>query len=227
VTALARGAWDEAVEHSLAPDAVAHQRHGFLGIAALANAYAGDLDRARAFNDQWLVVACSPSRLAWATYYQAEIENLSHRPDLAEQRYLEAMTLGRNAGDSFVIGVATIGLFTLRALDGREQDALAGYGEAIELFARTGYWTHQWITLRNLAVLLRRLGDVETADVIEAAADVAPDAPATPTTSRRLATLTPDHSPAAAVPSGPVPGRTEILNIARRAIDRHLNRGGD
>jgi predicted ATPase len=228
VTALARGAWDEAVEHSLAPDAVAHQRHGFLGVAALANAYAGDLDRARAFNDQWLAVASSPSRLAWATYYQAEIENLSHRPDLAEQRYLEAMTLGRTAGDSFVIGVATIGLFTLRAIDGREQEALAGYREAIELFARTGYWTHQWITLRNLAILLRRLGDAETADVIEAAADVAPDAPATPATSRLLASLTPDRSPHSADrPSGPVPGRTEILDLARRAIDRHLNRGGD
>jgi hypothetical protein len=163
--------------------------------------------------------------LAWATYYQAEIENLSHRPDLAEQRYLEAMTLGRNAGDSFVIGVATIGLFTLRAMEGREQEALAGYREAIELFARTGYWTHQWITLRNLAILLRRLGDVETADVIEAAADVAPDAPATPTTSRQLAALTPDRSSAAAVrPAAPVPGRSELLDIARRAIERQLDR---
>ena len=105
------------------------------------------------------------------------------------------MTLGRNAGDTFVIGVATIGLFTLRAIDGREQEALAGYREAIELFARTGYWTHQWITLRNLAILLRRLGDVETAEIIEAAADVAPDAPATPATSRQLVTLTTDRSP--------------------------------
>ena len=197
VSALARGAWDEAVEHCLAPDAVDHQRHGFLGMAALASAYAGDLDRARALNDRWLAEATSPSRLAWATYYQAEIENLASRNDLAEQRYLEAITLGRKAGDTFVIGVATIGLSTLRAIDGREHEALAGYRDVIELFARTGYWTHQWITLRNLAILLRRLGDVETAEVIEAAADVAPDAPATPATSRQLATLTPDHSPEA------------------------------
>ena len=96
-------------------------------MAALASAYAGDLDRARALNDRWLAEATSPSRLAWATYYQAEIENLASRNDLAEQRYLEAITLGRNAGDTFVIGVATIGLFTLRAIDGREHEALAGY----------------------------------------------------------------------------------------------------
>ena len=120
-------------------------------MAALASAYAGDLDRARALNDRWLAEATSPSRRAWATYYQAEIENLANRRDLAEQRYLEAITLGRNAGDTFVIGVATIGLFTLRTIDGREHEALAGYREVIELFARTGYWTHQWIALRNLA----------------------------------------------------------------------------
>ena len=65
---------------------------------------------------------------------------------------------------------------------------------SIELFARTGYWTHQWIALRNLAILLRRLGDVETAEVIEAAADVAPDAPATPATTKLTAVLTADRS---------------------------------
>ena len=223
VTALARGAWDETVEQCLATDVVVHHRHGFLGLAALASAYAGHLDRARVLNEQWLAAATSPSRRAWATYYQAEIENLAHRPDLAEQHYLEAMTLGRNAGDSFVIGVATIGLFTLRAIDGREQEALAGYREAIDLFARTGYWTHQWITLRNLAILLRRLGDVETAEIIETAADVAPDAPATPATSRQLVTLTADRSRESVPrPYAGVPGRAKVLEIARQAIERHL-----
>ena len=194
-------------------------------MAALASAYAGDLDRARALNDRWLAEAASPSRLAWATYYQAEIENLADRNDLAEQRYLEAITLGRNAGDTFVIGVATIGLVTLHATDGRQHDALVACRDAIELFARTGYWTHQWIALRNLATLLRRLGDDETAEIIEAAADAAPDAPATPATSRQhLATRIPHQSPQTVRRNGPVPGRTEILDIARRAMERHLNR---
>jgi predicted ATPase/DNA-binding SARP family transcriptional activator len=224
VSALAKGAWDEALEHSLASDAVAHQRHGFLGLAALANAYAGDLDRARIFNARWLAEATSPSRLAWATYYQAEIENLADHNELAEQRYVEAITLGRQAGDTFVIGVATIGLANLHAVDGREHEALAGYRDVIDLFARTGYWTHQWIALRNLTSLLRRLGDVETAEVLEAAADVAPDAPAIPATSRRLATPPPDRPPEAGRRSVQIPGRTETLDIARQAIERHLSR---
>jgi predicted ATPase/DNA-binding SARP family transcriptional activator len=227
VSALAKGAWDEAIEHSLGPDVVAHQRHGFLGVAALASAYAGDLDRARTFNARWLAEATSPSRLAWATYYQAEIENLAGRNDLAEQRYLEAITLGRKAGDSFVVGVATIGFANLRAVDGREHEALAGYHDVIELFARTGYWTHQWIALGNLANLLRRLGDVETAEVLEAAADAAPDAPATPATSRRPAIPPPGRPPAAGRQSPQLPVRTEILNVARQAIARHLEQPVD
>jgi len=154
-------------------------------------------------------------------YYQAEIENLANARDLAEQRYLEAVTLGRTAGDSFVIGVATIGLLTLRTVDGREQDALAGYRDVIELFERTGYWTHQWIALRNLANLLRRLDDVETAEVIEAAAENAPDAPAIPATTKLTAVLTADCSRGTPRASAPVPGRTDILDIARRAIERH------
>jgi hypothetical protein len=173
-------------------------------------------------NDRWLAEVTSPSRLAWATHYQAEIESLARCQDLAEQRYLEAMTLGRNAGDTFVIGVATIGLATLRASDGREHEALAGYREVIEVFARTGYWTHQWIALRNLATLLRRLDDVETAGVIEAAADVAPDAPANPATSTHLAPTR--ERPPETVGLRPVPGRAEILALARGAIERHLTR---
>ncbi len=218
---LARGAWSEAVEHCLSDDAGSHSRHGFHGLAALACAYAGDLDRARILNDRWLAEATSPSRRAWGAYYQAEIENLANARDLAEQRYLEAVTLGRTAGDSFVIGVATIGLLTLRTVDGREQDALAGYRDVIELFERTGYWTHQWIALRNLANLLRRLDDVETAEVIEAAAENAPDAPAIPATTKLTAVLTADCSRGTPRASAPVPGRTDILDIARRAIERH------
>ena len=66
----------------------------------------------------------------------------------------------------------------MRADAGRIHDALRGYREVIDYFARTGNWTHQWTTLRNLADLLRRLGDDEPAALLDAAADQAPDAPA-------------------------------------------------
>jgi hypothetical protein len=63
--------------------------------------------------------------------------------------------------------------------------------------------------LRNLADLLRQLGDHEPAAVIDAAADQAPDAPGI------------DRPPPPAVP---VPGRAAVLALARRAIERHLTR---
>ncbi len=77
----------------------------------------------------------------------------------------------------------------------------------IDYFDRTGNWTHLWATLRNLADLLRRLGDHEPAAVIDAAADAAPDAPAV------------DRPPA---PAAAAPGRAAVLTLAREAIDRHL-----
>ncbi|MGH4008829.1 MAG: hypothetical protein ACRDTH_11855 [Pseudonocardiaceae bacterium] len=48
-----------------------------------------------------------------------------------------------------------MGLLTARADAGRVHDALRGYRDVIDYFARTGNWTHQWVALRNLAGLLR------------------------------------------------------------------------
>jgi hypothetical protein len=146
-----------------------------------------------------------------AAYYDGEIENLARRHERAEQHYVEAVALGRSSGDTFVVGVATVGLLSMRGRDGCEHEALTGYREVMDYFARTGNWTHQWTTLRNLADLLRRLGDPEPAALLDAAADAAPDAPA-----RAGGPVTP--------PAGPVPGRAAVLDLARGTIERHLGR---
>jgi hypothetical protein len=113
--------------------------------------------------------------------------------------------------------VATVGLLTVRSDADRVDDALRGYRDVIGYFARTSNWTHLWATLRNLADLLRRLGDHNPATVIATAADHAPDAPAV------------DHShapepPAALVPGIPIPSRADVLEVARQAIERNLKR---
>jgi hypothetical protein len=81
----------------------------------------------------------------------------------------------------------------------------------VDYFARTGNWTHLWATLRNLADLLRRLGDEETAAQLDAAADLAPDAPV-------------DDRRPRVPPAGPAPGRGAALRLAREAIARNLTR---
>lgn len=204
-----RGAHAEAVKHALAAAALAPGPCDNLGTAALALAYAGDLDRARVLNDRGLVGAEAPTLLSWGAYVDGEIDRLAGRPELAERHYRSAVDLARHSGATLLVGLATLGLVAVLGRDGRVDDTLRGYRDVIDYFARTGSWSHLWTTLRNLADLLRGLGDDEPAALIDAAADQAPDAPSL------------DHPPTAAVS---VPGRAAVLALARETIDRHRRR---
>jgi len=138
---------------------------------------------------------------AWGAYVDGEIDSLAGHSEPAERHYLRAIDLARASGATFLIGVATVGLHAVRAAAGRVHDALHGYREAIDYFARTGNWTHQWTTLRNLANLLRRLADHEPAAALDAAAGRGLDSSDGRTTPKRAA----------------------VLELARDAIDRHLS----
>ncbi|GEL20566.1 hypothetical protein [Pseudonocardia asaccharolytica] len=145
--------------------------------------------------------------LSWGAYVAGEIESSAGRREPAERHYLWAIDLARTSGATFLIGVATVGLLRVRAGAGRVHDALRGYRDMIDYFARTGNWTHLWVTLRNLADLLRRLGDNEPAARLVAAADRAPDAPAD---GLRGAAPSPP-----VVPGPPAPSRATVLEVAR------------
>jgi predicted ATPase/DNA-binding SARP family transcriptional activator len=214
VTALARAAHVEVVAHAQAAAALARRPSESLGMAALATAYAGDLDAARALNDRAVAEAVSPTMRSWGAYVAGEIESSAGHNGLAEQHYVRAADLARSSGATFLLGVATVGLQMVRANAGRVLDALRGYREVIDYFARTGNWTHQWATLRNLADLLCRLGDTEPAALLHAAADEAPDAPAIDRSWDG------ESSPRPVTPTS----RTAVLDLARRAIERNLAR---
>lgn len=214
VADLARGAFTEAVEHALAAAAIAGLVREGLGIAALALAYAGDLRRARTLGAQQEAGALSPTMQSWAAYVSGEIEGRAGRSGVAEQHYLRAVDLARSSGATFLVGVATVGLLTVRADSGRIDEALTGYRDVVDYFARTGNWTHLWVTLRNLAGLLADLGDTETPEVLLTAADQAPDAPATGAGLARG-----DEVPS---PRGAPIDRAALLDLARQAIERNL-----
>ena len=93
---------------------------------------------------------------------------------------------------------------------------LRGYRDVIDYFARTGNWTHQRATLRNLAGLLRQLGDDEPAALLDAAADRAGRSRGGPVRRRWIA----PHS----APAPPTLSRADVLELARRAIERNLAR---
>lgn len=214
VADLARGAYDDVVEHSLAATELVGRQRDNLGIAALATAYAGDLDEARRLNDRGLAGAMSPSMLAFGAYVAGEIESRAGHSEPAERQYVHAADLARASGATFLVCVATVGLLSVRAAAGRVHEALGGYRDVIDYFARNGNWTQLWVTLRNLADLLRRLGDDGPAALIEAAADQAPDAPAV------------DRAGGAEPPArtAPAAGRGAVLGAARQAIERNLTR---
>jgi predicted ATPase len=213
VAELARGAHADVVEHAFAAAALTPRPGECLGIAALATAYSGDLDRARELNGRALAAADSPSYRSWAAYVQGEIENAAGRLDLAERHYRNAVDLARRAGATFLAGVAKVGLVTALGRSGQVPNALRGYRDVVDYFARTGNWTHLWTTLRNLADLLRRIGDPEPAALLDAAADRAPDASAVPGDANR-----------AVASDRLVPGRAEVLAVAREAVNRNLTR---
>jgi predicted ATPase len=85
VADLARGPYADVVEHSLAAAALAPRPRENLGIAALATAYAGDLDQARTLNERGLAGAVSPTMLSWGAYVAGEIDSCAGRSELAEQ----------------------------------------------------------------------------------------------------------------------------------------------
>lgn len=147
---------------------------------------------------------------SWGAYVAGEIESSAGHSELAERHYVHAIDLARSSGATFLVGVATVGLLTVRAAAGRVDDALRGYRGVIDYFARTGNWTHLWATLRNLAELLRRLGDDEPAALLVAAAEHAPDAPAAMPAPRL-------------VPGTLVLHRAEIIEVARKAIEQNLH----
>jgi predicted ATPase len=215
VAELARGAYAEVVQHCLAAAALTTRPRETLGIAALATVYAGDPDHARTLNDRGLEGAVSPSMLSWGAYVAGEIESSAGHSGPAEAHYVRAIDLARSSGATFLVGVATVGLLTVRAEAGRVQDALRGYLDVIDYFTRTGNWTHLWATLRNLADLLRTLGDDGPAGIIDVAADQAPDAPAV----TRSPGVDPPPRPGVASP-----GRAAVLDVARQAIERNLKR---
>jgi tetratricopeptide (TPR) repeat protein len=220
LVALSHGELDDAANHATEAAAVADRLDQSLGVAALARAYGGDLDAATRFNDRLAAVATSPTLRGFHRYVAGEIDSLAGRTDRAEQHYQQAIANSRASGATFVEAIASVGLVTARARAGRIAEALEGYQELVDYWARTGGWIQQWTTLRNLAQLLRTIGDQETAVYLETAADHAPDAPAETTrrdapiglTAERLASIIAEAANAR---------RLDVIDVARRALDRH------
>ena len=188
----------------------------------MAAAYGGDLDEARALNlaDRRRIV---PER--------ARHHPLRRRRDRQPRWCLgrrPSATTARRCGpqrgkwrDVRTTRIAAVGLVSVQAASGDIDAALRGHADLIDYWERTGAWTQQWTTLRNLADLLDQLEDHDCASLLRRAADEAPEAASTAVVSA-LDVLERDEVDAPAPAPSPSLARSRALDAARQAIARHL-----
>lgn len=185
--------------------------------AVFAAAYAGRFDDAIArFAHGWAVAAATGNPTVRASYRLLEGEVwLDAQPQRAETALADAVEIARSVGNRFVEGVARVSLASLQARRGDTQ-ALASFADSIAHWRRAGDWVHQWTTLRNLVVLLVRLGACEPAAVLHSAiASASSGAAAFGADAERMAAA------AAAVQESLEPERQTAAAVRGRAMDDH------
>jgi predicted ATPase/DNA-binding winged helix-turn-helix (wHTH) protein len=142
-------------------------------LAALAAGYLGDFPQARRLAAEARALADaegSPSTLACAAYATGEIEHCAGSGE--EQRWLQrAIELADTSGTTahFYRAVAGVTLASSRAAAGDVAGAARLYRELIDRWLRTGTWTQQWTTLRNVAELLAGVDDGTVVRILAAA----------------------------------------------------------
>jgi ATP/maltotriose-dependent transcriptional regulator MalT len=131
----------------------------------------------------------------------------------------------------FMAGVSLISLASMRARHGDPLEALPMFRDIVDHWRRGGEWGRQWNTIRNLAELLARIGDDDTAATLLAASEAS--ATATPifgTQGDRLAKLRRELSErmggeafAVAIQRGRAMSDEEAVAYAKTEIDRALD----
>ena len=170
--ALWKGKYEAAAEHWTASDYGPAKMAKDLASASIAVCYLGRYDEARSILGRARRGAEEsgvPSDMCWVEYCTGEIE-ATEGTGRHEIHLDIAISEARRLHCQFMLGVAMVTRASHRARTG-EMSAVVTYMELIDLWLRSGSWTQQWTTLRNVAELLVGFDD-ETAIRLWAAADV-------------------------------------------------------
>jgi predicted ATPase/DNA-binding SARP family transcriptional activator len=219
VARLSHGMFRSAAALALEATEISHTPEHSRMVAALATAYAGDVETAERINATVLPESGITQQAEWE-YTAAELASLAQRPNDAERHYRRAIALATDVGSTFVVGIASLGLLTVLRTTARTADTLRGYRGVLEYWRQAGNWIQVWTTLRNLADLFVDLGDVDSARTLLAAADRDHDAPGVGPSAWAPPALDPephDEDP------NSNPSRHDTVAFALAAIDRHLD----
>jgi predicted ATPase len=190
--ALFEGRLDEAVALLEPIDRVPDDPHRavltLLG-RMLPAAYRGDRAGAEALLDQLLQIdATSPSDRAWMAYAEGDVI-LDRDAPRAVAALERAVALADEVNDRYIGGIARVSLCALLARVGDTDVAARRFVEVIDQWRRQGARTHLLTTLRNLPILLERLGRFRAALELIAALDHIDDAPTWGDEAERLAAV--------------------------------------
>lgn len=128
----------------------------------------------------------SPSDAGWLAYCHGEI-TLDRDPVRALASLARAIQLADSVGHRYLGGVARVSDCSLRARAGDTTEALAAFGDVIRHWRRSGSVTFQITTLRNLIVLLQRVGAAREAAELSGTVERLQLVPPYGEESRRLA----------------------------------------
>jgi predicted ATPase/DNA-binding SARP family transcriptional activator len=236
VLELFEGRFDEAERVVLRSPGEGARTAEAVATAALSAGYAGRREEALPRLDaaEQLATRGSPTQQAYVSYVRGEVLALDGVPEAPPHRRRTG-DLPRRSGASFVEQVAGLTLATSAARDGDVEGAVRSYRAVVDHWRRTGSWTQQWTTLRNVAVLLAREGLAEEALTLLVAAASAPDsstlAPEAATAQEGLVgrlrgDLGRDRAAKAAAAAEAMP-RAHVVDAALSALDRLRPRGDD
>lgn len=141
------------------------------GAVVLTPAYRGDGSASTTLAEQMqsrAELAGADLVIAWARYLRGEALLDTHPAMAARQLQAALAGAGRN-GDRYLAGVALVSAATVHSRHGELSEALAMFADVINHWHRSGDWTHQWTTMRNVVDLLVRLGRDDDAAVLLAA----------------------------------------------------------
>lgn len=139
----------------------------------LGRLYAGNIPGAREMVERVRELekrSASPTIAAWADYMEGEVRLEVDADGAAELLDRAAATAGQ-VGARLVEGVAGLSAASVRARHGDIEIARRHFERVIRHWLEAADWVHQWVTMRNLALLLQRSGDDEGAAVILVAVD--------------------------------------------------------
>jgi hypothetical protein len=160
------------------------------GNLALARSYAGDEDGARAAAAEaaaGAVASSNPTAVAMSRFVEGEVL-ADVEPDRAAAALDEARALATEVGNRFVAGLALTALVALHGRHGPPERALPLFRDAIEHWRAARNRTQLVTALRNLVILLARIGRDEPAVALASAMRHAAPAPSFGVEAERIAT---------------------------------------